>query len=79
MMTKQKILWTPYTVYKREYKYDKKGNKVEEICKADDKDICIFYYKYDDKGNRIEFKTTYPDSTNNEINIWKYDDKNNMD
>jgi len=66
------------TSYFYEYKYDDKGNMIEEIEKnADGQIISLtkYEYKYDDKGNMIE---EIRKNESGRIIEYKYDSKGNM-
>ncbi|MDR1199525.1 MAG: hypothetical protein LBK94_11055 [Prevotellaceae bacterium] len=65
------------------YKYDDKGNRIEEMCYYEDNysDRNLRHktiYKYDDKGNQIEISCYKPDGNLSYKEIYKYDGKRNL-
>lgn len=64
---------------KSTYKYDDKGNKIEENwynpdCSFNDKST----YKYDDKGNEIEWNSYNADGSLDNKYTYQYDDMGNQ-
>ena len=64
---------------KQVYRYDKKGNQIEQVgYGADGKLEGKHLYKYDDKGNRIEWAMYNADGKLRAKFLYKYDDKGNQ-